>query len=153
MPINEPPCRSQPITRLARANGCREIYSIYRPSRFPYLSSPATAPARSINRLFMLFIYKRARPCAATRGILTPLATLGPHHYDEYYPPDSSTVAGHDDDIQSHRVQWHGRIVFIIVSEPPVITWPATVKLVGDSPVRDNKKRPTRDSRIFERRT
>ena len=41
MPINEPPCRSQPITRLARANGCREKYSIYRPSRFPYLSSPA----------------------------------------------------------------------------------------------------------------
>ena len=48
------------------------------------------------------------------------------------------------------RVQWHGRIVFIIVSDTSVITsWPATVKLVGDSPVRDNKKRPTRDIKDF----
>ena len=41
------------------------------------------------------------------------------------------------------RVQWHGRIVFIIVSDTSVITWPATVKLVGDSPMRDKKKLPT----------
>ena len=47
------------------------------------------------------------------------------------------------------RVQWHGRIVFIIVSDTSVISWPATVKLVGDSPVRDNKKRPTGDIKDF----
>ena len=32
MPINEPPCRSQPITRLARANRCRKKYSTISPS-------------------------------------------------------------------------------------------------------------------------
>ena len=52
--------------------------------------------------------------------------------------------------ISRARVQWHGRIVFIIVSDTSVITsWPATVKLVGDSPVRDNKKRPTGDIKDF----
>ena len=47
MPINEPPCRSQPITRLARANGCRKNIQSISPHAFrisPLAGGPRLRP-------------------------------------------------------------------------------------------------------------
>ena len=113
MPINEPPCRSQPITRLAPANGCREnILYISSSHAFHNISivsrRPATPRLRSARSISSYILYSRRRQEQEIKIMrrnfeyFNPLSQYwGIPLQDEHHPSDSLTVADHDDDIET----------------------------------------------------